>query len=281
MTWTPRASATSPSSRTSTTASRRSPTACSSARARSSSARCGAVPRRHGPRARARHHDQGARRAARLPRAGRPGLRPEPDRHARPRRLHLRGVAQPGRLRGRHPGRRRRRRASRRRRWRTSTSRSTTISRSCPVINKIDLPSAEPGARDARDRGGDRSRRLRRDPRRAPRRASASTSRWRRSSRDIPPPAGDAAAPTARADLRLLVRPLPRRRGPRARDGRDASRKGERIRLMATGKEFEVTRARRARAAPGRGGASSDPGEVGHPHRPASRTSPTRASATR
>ena len=37
----------------------------------------------------------------------RAGLRLQPDRHARPRRLHLRGLAQPGRVRRGHPGRRR------------------------------------------------------------------------------------------------------------------------------------------------------------------------------
>ena len=41
-----------------------------------------AVARRHGPRARARHHDQGARGRDQL-HARRPGLRAEPDRHAR------------------------------------------------------------------------------------------------------------------------------------------------------------------------------------------------------
>src|SRR5262249_12980490 len=45
-----------------------------------------AVPRHDGPRARARHHDQGPERAARVER-----LRRQPDRHARPRRLRLRG----------------------------------------------------------------------------------------------------------------------------------------------------------------------------------------------
>ena len=59
-----------------------------------------------GPRARARHHDQGAGRARALDVRGR-ALRAQPDRHAGPRRLHLRGVALAGRLRGRDPGRRR------------------------------------------------------------------------------------------------------------------------------------------------------------------------------
>ena len=40
-----------------------------------------------------------------LHRAGRRELRAQPDRHAGPRGLHLRGVALAGRVRGRHPGR--------------------------------------------------------------------------------------------------------------------------------------------------------------------------------
>ncbi len=104
----------------------------------------GAVPRQHGPRARARHHHQGAVGAPALPARRRPGLRSQPHRHARPRRLPLRGVAL-----ARPPARARcwsstPRRASRRRRWPTSTSRSTTTSTIVPVLNKIDLPSADP-----------------------------------------------------------------------------------------------------------------------------------------
>ena len=89
----------------------------------------GPVPRPHGHRARARHHDQGAERAAAVE-GRRHRARAAPDRHPRPRRLHLRGVA--GRWR---PARARscwstRRRASRRRRWPTSTWRWRRTSRS-------------------------------------------------------------------------------------------------------------------------------------------------------
>ena len=67
----------------------------------------GAVPRPDGHRARARHHHQGAERAAAV--GGQWGrVRPAPDRHARPRRLHLRGVACAGGLRGRRAAGRRR-----------------------------------------------------------------------------------------------------------------------------------------------------------------------------
>ena len=52
---------------------------------------------------RARHHDQGPRGPARVHGRRRPGLRPEPDRHARPRRLQLRGQPQPAGVRGRDP----------------------------------------------------------------------------------------------------------------------------------------------------------------------------------
>ncbi len=55
--------------------------------------------RRHGSRTGPRHHDQGPRRGHAL-HLRRPALRAEPDRHAGPRRFSLRGVAEPGLLRG-------------------------------------------------------------------------------------------------------------------------------------------------------------------------------------
>ena len=88
-----------------------------------------AVPRPHGHRARARHHDQDAGRAHAVG-ARRRDLRAEHDRHPRARRLLLRGLAV------RWPRARARscsstpRRASRRRRSRTCTWRSRTTSRS-------------------------------------------------------------------------------------------------------------------------------------------------------
>ena len=60
-----------------------------------------AAARLDGPRARARDHDQGAGGARVLHRHGRRDLPAAPDRHARARGLHLRGVALAGRLRGR------------------------------------------------------------------------------------------------------------------------------------------------------------------------------------
>ena len=63
------------------------------------------VPGQHGHRARARHHHQGAERAAAVGAevgcACRRGDRAASDRHPRPRGLHLRGLARAGGVRGR------------------------------------------------------------------------------------------------------------------------------------------------------------------------------------
>ena len=53
---------------------------------------------------RARHHHKAPRRAHVVPGEGRPGAAVQPDRHPRPRRLHLRGVALAGGVRGSDPG---------------------------------------------------------------------------------------------------------------------------------------------------------------------------------
>ncbi len=60
----------------------------------------GAAARRHGYRARARHHHQGQHRPHRLYRRQRREIRAQPDRHARPCRLRLRGLALDARGRG-------------------------------------------------------------------------------------------------------------------------------------------------------------------------------------
>ena len=105
-------SGTSASSPTSTTASRRWPTGCSQLTGVVEGAQhARPVPRPDGHRARARHHHQGAERAAAVDAAtGRAQhrVRAQPDRHPGPRRLHLRGVPVAGRLRGRRPAGRRR-----------------------------------------------------------------------------------------------------------------------------------------------------------------------------
>ena len=66
-----------------------------------------AGPRFDGSRARAGDHDQGADRRALLQGARRPNLQSQPDRHSRPRRLRLRGVALARGVRGRAARRRR------------------------------------------------------------------------------------------------------------------------------------------------------------------------------
>ena len=97
-----------------------------------------------GPGARARHHHQGARRAAELHGRRRRDVPAEPDRHAGPRGFHLRSLAQPAGLRRARCWWWTPRRASRRRRWPTPIWRSHHNLEIIPVINKIDLPSAEP-----------------------------------------------------------------------------------------------------------------------------------------
>ena len=92
----------------------------------------------------------------------RAGLRAQPDRHARPRRLRLRGVALA------RPRARARcwsstpRRASRRRRSPTSTSRSTTTSTSSRCSTRSICRRRDPERRQEADRGRHRPRRLRR-----------------------------------------------------------------------------------------------------------------------
>ena len=91
-------------------------------------------------------------------------------------------------------------RASRRRRWPTSTRRSTTTTRSSPVLNKIDLPAAEPERIKRADRGGDRPRRLRR-------RADLGQDRPRhpRGAGGHRPPPAAAARATPTAPLKALL----------------------------------------------------------------------------
>ena len=101
------------------------------------------------------------------------------------------------------------------------------------MLNKMDLPQADPDARASRDRGRHRHRRRRRDPvqrqdrhghRRDPRGRRRTACRRRAASRRA----------AARDDRRLLVRQLRRRRDAGARRRRRARTKGERIRMMAT-----------------------------------------------
>ena len=144
------------------------------------------------------------------------GLPAQPDRHARPRRLHLRGVAEPRRRAKARCWSSTPRRASRRRRSRTRTSRSRTTSTSSPSSTRSTCPRPTPtGPRveiadligddaderppDLREDGPGRRRGARRDRRAHP-------AAGRRS--------GRAAAG---AHLRLVLRPVPRRRRVRPR----------------------------------------------------------------
>ena len=106
-----------------------------------------AVPRLDGHRARAGHHDQGPERAGALE-----GPRPPPDRHARPRRLRLRGepAAWPpakGSCCSSTPPR-----ASRPRRWPTATWPSSTTSRSSPRSTRSTCRRPTPSATPRRSR---------------------------------------------------------------------------------------------------------------------------------
>ena len=108
-----------------------------------------------------------------------------------------------------------------------------------PVINKIDLPGAQPEEARRQIRGHHRPRRERARFSRARRKAPASPRSSRRSSTGLPPPAGRSRRAAQGADLRLLVRPVPRRRHRRARHRRRAAA-GMKIRLMAEGQDYEV-----------------------------------------
>ena len=117
----------------------------------------------HGHRARARHHHQGADRAPRLPAQGRQDLSAQPDGHAGPRRLRLRGVALAGRLRGRgagggcQPGR-----GGADARQRLPGARQQSRD---PARAQQGRPAGRRRRpRQAADRGGDRARRLQRHP---------------------------------------------------------------------------------------------------------------------
>ena len=111
-----------------------------------------------------------------------------------------------------------------------------------PVVNKIDLPQADPDgvALQLAELLGD-------DPARVLR-ISAKTGIGVEDVLDavierIPAPAGDAAAPAAGADLRLLLRPVPRRRRVRSRRRRRAS---ARARSCARWRSARASRRRRS-----------------------------------
>ena len=149
--------------------------------------------------------------AVRLPWTGRgqPAVRAQPHRHPRPRRLQLRGLPQPGRLRGRRAARRRR-----------PGHRGADAGQPVPGAGRRpqDHPRAEqdrPAGRPARPV----CRRTRRDHRLRPQRGPPGQRQDRRgrrapAARDRPAgpgPAGQPGRPGPGAHLRLDLRHLPRR----------------------------------------------------------------------
>ena len=174
------------------------------------------VPRPHGHRARARHHDQVAGRAHAVGARGR-DVRAQHDRHPRPRRLHLRGLPLARRVRGRDPARRR------------GPGHRGPDPRQ-PLPGDGQRPRDHPGAQQDRP-AGRRPREVRgrdRPPhRRRPRRRAAGERQDGHGRRRPARPRRAHGArpdrrrrrPRPRDDLRLRLRRLPRRRHLRA-DGR-------------------------------------------------------------
>ena len=166
--------------------------------------------RRDGSRARARHHHQGASGPAELHRDVRREVRPQPDRHARARRLLVRSDALAGRV-------RRRAAAGRRVAGRRGADAGQRVSR------RREQPRDHPGHQQDRsaqraarrsappDSGHHRPRRRRRDSRqREDRRRRPGDSRGDR--RAAAAAGGQSRRAAQGADLRFLVRPVSRRR---------------------------------------------------------------------
>ena len=213
-----------------------------------------AVPRLDGHRARAGHHHQGAERPGR---ARRP--HPPPHRHARPRRLRLRGLPLAGRLRGGGaagrrlpgdpgpdagqllPGHRERPRD------RAGAQQDRPAGRRPGALRPRDRARARPAGRGhpahlGQDRAG---------------RARAA----RRRHRPHPAAQGRRRCAAARAHLRLLLRPVPRRRQLHPRRRRHAAQRGaaalhagQRRARHRGGRRAHARRRARATARPGRGG---------------------------
>ena len=174
-------------------------------RRRRSPGHAGAVPRLDGHRAGAGHHHQAPVGPPRLE-----GPRPQPDRHARPRRLRLRGEPVPGRLRGRRSCSSTPPRASRPRRWPTATSPSRTTSRSSPASTRSTCRPPTPTATPPRSSRCSASRPT------TILRISAKTGEGVPELLDavverIPPPVGDPTRPLQALIFDSLLRQLPRR----------------------------------------------------------------------
>ncbi len=180
-----------------------------------------AAARLDGARARARHHDQGAGRARGVHGARRQALPPPPDRHARARGLHLRGLALARGLRrraaagGRLPGRGG---AD----GREHLPRGRRRSRADPRAEQDRPAGRRARPRRARDHGAARRRPGRGDPRvRQDRRRRGGAARGRGPAH--PAARGPGGRRPAGPHLRLRVRPVPRRRGVRPRGRRRAA----------------------------------------------------------
>jgi GTP-binding protein LepA len=107
-----------------------------------------------------------------------------------------------------------------------------------PVVNKIDLPAADPDrvAQEIEDVIGlDAADVL---PVSA-KEGKGIGALLERIVSVVPPPSGDESAPAARARVRRVVRRVRRRRDARARDRR-ADHPGQRIKMMAVGLEREI-----------------------------------------
>ena len=227
-----------------------------------------------GHRARARHHHQGADRSAQIQGARRQGLHPQPDRHARPRRLRLRGQPQPRRLRrlaaggGRLAGRRGADAGQR-----LPGARQQSRDRAGPQQGRP--AGGRAGEGQAADRGRDRPRRLGRD--RDFRQDRPQHSRGAGSDRASPAAAeGRPRCAAQGAAGRQLVRPLSRRGGAGAHRRRraaqgpahphDAHRRGLRCRSRRR-VHAEADAGRGARPRRDRLPHRLDQGSGGHPRR--------------
>ena len=206
----------------------------------------GPAARHHGHRARARHHHQkpGGPRDLQGRRRGR--IPVQPHRHAGPRRLHLRGVPLARRVRGR--GARRRRHAGRRGADGRERHDGDEREPGDHPAHQQDRPSlGRPRARARGNRG-----RARHPGRRCGARLGQNGRRRARPARigrlQHPRAERRRRRALARAHLRQLLRPVPRRRGARA----------HRRRLHAQGPALEAHGVRQGN--PRRGSGCAPPG---------------------
>ena len=167
----------------------------------------------------------------------------QPDRHAGARRLHLRGLALAAGVRGR-AARRRRGAGDRGADARERLPRDRERPRDRPGREQDRPAAGRPGRRRARGRRPDRRRRRRT--------CCASRRRPAQGVEDvldaiverIPAPDRRPRRAAARAHLRLVLRPVPRRRRVRARRRRRVPTRASTLRAMALGTRFEARGAR-------------------------------------